>query len=208
MIFGKRYFEEVFKKEDPWRYFSCEYEKGKYVRQIEAVKQYFLHPQNILEIGCAEGAYTLMLAKAFPEASILGVDISKTAVKRAKQNCEYFQNVDIIEADIIELFKQAHFPENTFDVIIQSELLYYLFPKLFTQLDLIHYLRSITKIMKNNGIFVTSNQLNIRTRPAMGVCYLILRHLCWLAQNSEYKEWNDIRCKYLTYDLKVFTKAK
>jgi SAM-dependent methyltransferase len=208
MIFGRRYFEERFKKEDPWRYFSCEYEKEKYVRQIEAVKQYFFHPQNILEIGCAEGAYTLMLAGAFPEASILGIDISKAAVKRAKQNCECCQNVTIIEADIIELFKQAHFPENTFDVIIQSELLYYLFPKLFIQLYLIHYLRSITKIMKNNGVFVTSNQYSIRARPAMGVCYLILRHLCRLAQNSEYKEWNDIRCKYLTYDVKVFTKAK
>jgi ubiquinone/menaquinone biosynthesis C-methylase UbiE len=208
MIFGKRYFEEVFTKEDPWRYFVCEYENKKYVRQIEAIKQYSLHPQNILEIGCAEGAHTLMLARAFPEASILGVDISENAVKRAKQNCEYCQNVNIIEADIIELFKQDHFPENTFDVIIQSELLYYLFPKLFTQLNLIHYLSTITKILKNNGIFVTSNQLNIRTRPTMGVCYLILKHLCRLAQNSEYKEWHDISYRYLTYDVKIFTKAK
>jgi SAM-dependent methyltransferase len=115
-----------------------------------------------------------MLARAFPEASILGIDISKTAVKRAKENCKCCQNVNIIEADIIELFKQAHFPENTFDVIIQSELLYYLFPELFIQLELIHYLMSITKIMKDNGIFVTSNQLNVRTRPALGTCYLIL----------------------------------
>jgi SAM-dependent methyltransferase len=208
MIFGKRYFEERFKKEDPWRHFSCEYENKKYVRQIEAIKQYALHPQNILEIGCAEGAHTLMLARAFPEASILGIDISKTAVKRAKENCKCCQNVNIIEADIIELFKQAHFPENTFDVIIQSELLYYLFPELFIQLELIHYLRSIIKIMKNNGIFVTSNQLNIRTRLTLGTCYLILQRLCRLVQNSEYKEWYDIKCKYLTYHLKVFTKTK
>lgn len=208
MIFGKRYFEEVFKIEDPWGYFVCEWENRKYIRQIEAIKQYFPHPQNVLEIGCAEGAHTLMLARAFPEANILGIDISKTAVKRAKQNCEYCQNVNIIEADIIELLKKAHFPENTFDVIIQSESLYYLFPKLFTQLNLIHYLRSITQIMKNNGIFVTSNQLSIRTRPIMGIYYFILQHLCRLAQNSEYKEWNDIRYRYLTYYVKVFTKAK
>ena len=208
MIFGKKYFEERFKKEDPWRYFVCEYENRKYVRQIEAIKQYFPHPQNILEIGCAEGAHTLMLARVFPEASILGIDISEFAIKRAKQNCEYCQNVNIVEADIIELFKQAYFPENTFDVIIQSELLYYLFPKLFIQLNLVHYLRSITKIMKNNGIFVTSNQLNIRTRPVMGIYYLILKHLCRLTQNSEYKEWHNIRYRYLTYDVKVFTKAK
>jgi SAM-dependent methyltransferase len=208
MIFGKRYFEERFEKEDPWRYFSCEYENRKYIRQIEAIKQYSPHPQNILEIGCAEGAHTLMLARAFPEASILGIDISGFAVKRAKQNCEYCQNVNIVEADIIELFKQDHFPENTFDVIIQSELLYYLFPKLFIQLSLIHYLRSITKIMKNSGIFVTSNQFSIRTKPVMGIYYLILKHLGRLAQNAEYKEWHDIRCKYLTYDVKIFTKAK
>jgi tRNA G46 methylase TrmB len=46
-----------------------------------------------------------MLARVFPEASILGIDISKTAVKRAKENCKCCQNVNIIEADIIELFK-------------------------------------------------------------------------------------------------------
>lgn len=208
MIFGKRYFEEIFEKEDPWRYFVCEYENRKHVRQIKAIKQYFPHPQNVLEIGCAEGAHTLMLARAFPGASILGIDISKIAVKRAKRNREYCQNVNIIEADIIELFKQAHFPENTFDVIIQSESLYYLFPRLFIQLNLIHYLRYIAEILKNNGIFVTSNHINIRSRPAMEICYLMLKHLCRLAHNSQYKEWNDIRHKYLTYDLTIFTKAK
>ena len=208
MIFGKRYFEEVFKKKDPWRYFSCEYENKKYFRQIEAVKQYGLHPQNILEIGCAEGAHTLMLARAFPEASILGIDISKTAVKRAKENCKCCQNVNIIEADIIKLFRQAHFPDNTFDVIIQSESLYFLFPELFIRLELINYLRYITKIMKNNGIFITSNQRSVRTRLALQTYYLILQRLCRLVHNSEYKEWYDINCKYLTYHLKVFTKTK
>lgn len=208
MIFGKRYFEEIFKKEDPWRYFSCEYENKKYFRQIEAVKQYGLHPQNILEIGCAEGAHTLMLARAFPEASILGIDISKNAVKRAKENCKCCQNVNIIEADIVELFRQAHFPDNTFDVIIQSESLYFLFPELFIRLELINYLRYITKIMKNNGIFITSNQRSVRTRLALQTYYLILQRLCRLVHNSEYKEWYDIKCRYLTYHLKVFTKTK
>lgn len=208
MIFGKRYFEEIFKEEDPWRYFACEYENKKYVRQIEAIKQYLPHPQNILEIGCAEGAHTLMLARAFPEASILGIEISKFAIERAKRNCEYCQNVNIIGADVIELCKQTHFPENTFDVIIQSELLYYLFPKLFIYLNLIRYLKSITKILKNSGILVTSHQINIRTKPAMEVYYLMLKHFCRLVHNSKYKEWNDIRYKYLTYDLKVFAKAK
>lgn len=208
MIFGKRHFEAVFEREDPWGYFVSEYQKGKYIRQLEAIKQYSLSPQNILEIGCAEGAHTLMLARTFPGASILGVDISKTAVRRAKQNCEYCQNVTIIEADIIELLKKAHFPENTFDVIIQSESLYYLFPKLVIQLKLINYLDSITRIMKNNGVFVTSNQFSIWSRPAMELYYLILRHLCRLVHNSEYKEWCDIKCKYLTYDVKVFSKAR
>jgi len=206
MIFGERYFEGRFKKEDPWRYFSCKYERRKYVRQLEAIKQYAPHPQNILEIGCAEGAHTLILGRAFQEANVLGIDISKTAVKRAKENCKCCQNVNIIEADIVELFKQAYFPNNTVDVIIQSESLYYLFPKLCIQLRLVHYLRCITKIMKNNGIFVTSNHINMRSRPAMGICYLILKRLCTLAQNSEYKDWHGIRCKYLTYDLKVFTR--
>jgi ubiquinone/menaquinone biosynthesis C-methylase UbiE len=208
MVFGRKYFEKVFTREDPWRHFVSEYEHRKYLKQIEAIKQYAPHPQNILEIGCAEGAHTLMVGRAFPEARILGIDISKTAVERAKQNCQHLQNVNIIQADIRELFKKGYFPENTFDVVIQSESLYYLFPELAIQLELMHYLSSITKIMKNNGIFVTANQISIRAGPAMEICYLILKHLGKLAHNSEYREWNDIKCKYLTYKLKVFTKAK
>jgi tRNA1(Val) A37 N6-methylase TrmN6 len=208
MIFSKKYFEERFKEEDPWKYFSSAYENRKYVRQIEVIKQYLPHSQSILEIGCAEGVHTLMLAREFPEASILGIDISKTAVERAKQNCKYCRNVNIIEVDVMELFKQDCIPENTFDVIIQSESLHYLFPKLFIHLNLIRYLEFITKIMKNKGIFVTSNQISIRTRAIMGIYYLILKHLCRLVHNSKHKEWNDFRHKYLTYYLKVFAKVK
>ncbi|MGQ9546133.1 MAG: class I SAM-dependent methyltransferase [Dehalococcoidia bacterium] len=208
MIFGKKYFEKVFKQEDPWRYFVCRYESRRYVREIEAVKQCLPHPRNILEIGCAEGAHTLMLARAFPRANILGVDISGTAVRRAKQNCKHCHNVTIIEADIVELLEKGHFPENTFDVIIQSESLYYLLPRLIIQLNLLRYVDSIIRIMKNDGIFVTSNQFSIRTKPAMGLYYLILKHVSRLMHNCEYRECHDIKCKYFTYDVKVFSKAR
>ncbi len=206
-MFGKRYFEKVFSKEDPWRYFICEYERRKYIRQIEAIKRHVPHPERILEIGCAEGAHTLMLAKAFPEASIVGVEISETAARRAIQNCSGYPNVNILEADIIGLFKQAYFPENSFDVVIQSETLYYLFPTLVMQLKVVPYLRGVTKIMKKNGIFVTSNQYSIRTWLAMATYYWLLKRLCRLAHDSEYREWNDTGRKYVVYDLKVFMKG-
>jgi SAM-dependent methyltransferase len=209
MIFGKRYFERVFRQEDPWRYFVCEYENKKYIRQIEAMKQYCPQPRSILEIGCAEGAHTLMLASAFPEASILGIDISHFAVERAKRNCQQCENVKIIEADVTEqLFRQVQWPESTFDVIVQSELLYYLFPKLCMHLSLAHYVKATTQILKNGGILVTSHQINMRTRPAMGAYYSMLKRVCRLLHNSLYREWHDIRHKYLIYDLKVFAKAR
>ncbi len=59
------YLEDKFAKPDPWRYSTSDYEQLKYERQLDAIKDRSPNPQRMLEIGSAEGAYTLKLARQF-----------------------------------------------------------------------------------------------------------------------------------------------
>ncbi|MBQ8827282.1 MAG: methyltransferase domain-containing protein [Oscillospiraceae bacterium] len=61
--------------------------KGYYSKLMEkfcgAVKKYAPENAVILDAGCGEGYYTVNMAKAVPDAFIMGTDISKTAVDAA-----------------------------------------------------------------------------------------------------------------------------
>lgn len=43
-----------------------------------------IQPQSILDYGCGVGAWLGLLSRAFPDARISGVDISKTAIEKAR----------------------------------------------------------------------------------------------------------------------------
>lgn len=201
---NKNYFEKVFQRPDPWGYALSHYEKIKYERQLGAIRDFSGQVESILEIGCAEGLYTAMMAEAFPGARIMGIDICSKAIERAKDYCKHCPNVEFMEADIIELFRHDKLPPRSFDVIIQSELLYYIFPRLFFGLKLWTYFKDTVNLLKDDGVIVASSGINIETRYLMGVYYLILKRLSRPVWEARYREWNELRHRNITYDVKVF----
>lgn len=112
----KDYWNSVFSREDPWDY-SNAYEQQKYKHTLDMM------PENpidrVLEIGCAEGLFTKMLSKKVDD--ILAVDISERALERAFKRCSELGNVKFEQHDIA-----GGLPIGNFDLIICSEILYYL----------------------------------------------------------------------------------
>jgi SAM-dependent methyltransferase len=202
--FGRKHFDRVFANEDPWHYGVSQYERTKYLRQIEAIQRFCPQPGTILEVGCAEGVFTAMLSEAFPGAKITCVDISPTAIKRAREKLEDLPNVAFIEGDAIELICGGLLHDDRFDVIIQSESLYYMFVQLVFQRKLRAYLHGIAGHVNKSMIFVTSNGINSRTTMMLWVCYRILGRLCRSEFAATYREWNDLKKRCLRYDLRVF----
>ncbi|MBV9286732.1 MAG: polysaccharide deacetylase family protein [Hyphomicrobiales bacterium] len=110
------YWDGVYSQEDPWGY-QGDYEQKKYAHTLE-----LLPPGPIgraLEIGCAEGLFTEMLAPRV--GRVLGLDISELALSRARARCRRLANVSFERADVSD-----HFPQGAFDLIVCSEVLYYL----------------------------------------------------------------------------------
>jgi len=112
----KKYFDELFKNEDPYKALTREYESVKFGWVVDCVRDK-LH-KEALELGCAEGVMTAMLSPYC--GKITGVDISGTAIKRAKENRGY-GNVEFIEANVVEFE-----PAKVFNLIVAVDMAYYL----------------------------------------------------------------------------------
>ncbi len=112
------YFEAMFLGDpDPWGLESRAYEAEKFARTVEALagRTY----RNGFEVGCAGGSLTHRLAPSC--AKLLAIDVSETALKRARQRCSDQPQIG---------FQRMTFPQSTpaltdVDLIVLSEVAYY-----------------------------------------------------------------------------------
>jgi SAM-dependent methyltransferase len=112
------YFENVYaSNDDPWDFASSEYEAKKYAATLDALPRKVY--TSAFEIGCAIGVLTEKLAKRCGE--LWSVDVSEKALAQARERCESLQNVRFKLLDIKE-----EFPNADFDLILVSEVGYYL----------------------------------------------------------------------------------
>lgn len=117
-------FEEMYRNcDDPWhqsRDVLQSYSKMSSVASLER-----LHTKNVLEVGCGLGYYTNFLHKIFPQMKICGMDISKTAIKKAEVRfpelhfiCDTINNID----RVLEIPRG----DGKIDTVIFSEILWYI----------------------------------------------------------------------------------
>ena len=111
------YFEALYKdKGDPWAFETSPYEAAKYQETLAALPApRFAH---VLEVGCANGVLTAQLSPRCD--ALLAVDVSETAVAAARERCGDQPNVRI---ELRQLPAEA--PDETFDLVLLSEVVYY-----------------------------------------------------------------------------------
>lgn len=112
------YFDEIYAaSDDPWNFETSEYEREKYQTTLASLpKERYA---NALEIGCSIGVLTQKLAARCDK--LLSVDVAEKALSTAKKRCENLGNVDF---QIMRVPEQ--FPDENFDLILISEVGYYL----------------------------------------------------------------------------------
>jgi len=189
------YFEDKFAKPDPWKYFTSPYERTKYQRQLDIIKDRSPNPQKILEIGCAEGAMTRLLAESFKWSRITAIEISSNALRRAQEDLDQFEDkIELVNADITEYLTKLK--ENYFDVTIWSESIYYLGARLSQAAIYDHLSKTVSK-MKAGGLLVTANTLDlpegipesaVTKRPFIDCYYVMLSSLASPISRSTYVE--------------------
>jgi len=112
------YFEALYTSDpDPWRFASSEYERAKYQQTIASLSRQ--RYASALEVGCSIGVLTGLLAERCDR--LLAVDVAAAALAQARQACAAFPWVRFTQASI-----PGEWPGETFDLIVLSEVLYYL----------------------------------------------------------------------------------
>ena len=116
-ILNPAYWEEVFAEEDPWKYGASGYEKWKFGLTLSLLPKGRI--RSAAELACAEGHLTALLAPHVEK--LWAVDISPTAIRRARARCAKLKNVSF------EIFNLADgvLPVNL-DFVLCSEVLFYL----------------------------------------------------------------------------------
>lgn len=115
-------FEEMYRDhEDPWEQSTREAfatEKAMVLNVMEAMQ-----PKTVLELGCGLGHFTARIkARGIPR--VVGVDISKTAIEKARRlhpDCEFMEG-DILDFQTYERYRP--------DIIVMGEISWYVLEKL------------------------------------------------------------------------------
>jgi SAM-dependent methyltransferase len=102
---------------DPWGYATSAYERRKYAATLDALPRGRF--RRVFEPGCSIGVLTRMLARR--SGRLLAADISEASLERARARCRDMRNISFRRLPI-----PVRWPEGTFDLIVLSEVLYYL----------------------------------------------------------------------------------
>ncbi len=112
----RAYWEALFETTDPWDYGS-DYESEKYRRTLDLLPTTPIG--RALELACAEGRFTRMLAPRV--GALLATDIAARALARAAERCKDLPSVSFRRLDL-----EADPLPGDQELIVCSEVLYYL----------------------------------------------------------------------------------
>lgn len=153
---NRDYFENLYADSpDPWDFATSEYERRKYGRTLESLGG--RHFRRALEVGSSIGVFTNMLAPYCEK--LLALDTSKQAVEAARKRLAGYEHVRVERRTIPE-----ETPDGPFDLIVASEVLYYLPPEVVTQT-----LRRFEEILEPGGVLLAVHwRKETQTYPMQG----------------------------------------
>lgn len=147
---AKKKFAEKFVGITPKEYDELE---DRYKKVLEIFSKYKF--ERILDIGCGDGNFSILLAKACEAKEVYGIEISEKGVELARKNGVKAFQLDVDEEDF-------PFKDNYFDAVFAGEIIEHLF-------DPDHFLDEVYRVLKPEGIFVltTPNLASIHNRIAL-----------------------------------------
>jgi len=116
---AQSFFEELWKRGDPWEFETSEFEHRRCVRLLEILsgRRY----AKVLEIGCGAGAFTRLLAPIADH--VVALDISSTAIERARAIQTGPGSIEFRVANIMEYDART---EGPWDLVVMSDTVYFL----------------------------------------------------------------------------------
>jgi cyclopropane fatty-acyl-phospholipid synthase-like methyltransferase len=139
---------------DPWRFATSQYEREKYAATLAALgNRRFV---AALEVGCSIGVFTRLLAPRC--RTLLAVDVAEAALAAARRRCAGLPGVRIERRRIPD-----EWPEGGFDLIVLSEVLYFL-----GSADIARTARCVATALHPGGLALLVNWTGATDTPCTG----------------------------------------
>jgi len=146
------YFEAIYaKSSDPWKYRTSTYERDKYAATLARLPEPRF--RRGFDIGCSIGILTRHLANRCDE--LLAIDVVDGALAQARQACADAPHVTFARMRI-----PSEWPDGLFDLIVISEVLYYLDPS-----DIRRTAAACLRSLEPRGAIVLVNFLSPKKTP-------------------------------------------
>ena len=105
---------------DPWNFAASPYERAKYALTLNAMRK--RRYRTGLEVGCSIGVLTRSLASRCD--TVIAVDAARAPLVEARRRC-----ADLPGVSFEQMFVPEQWPDGEFDLILLSEVVYYLNPE-------------------------------------------------------------------------------
>jgi 2-polyprenyl-6-hydroxyphenyl methylase/3-demethylubiquinone-9 3-methyltransferase len=122
-------------------------------------------PSSILELGCGEGAVTSRLSRAFPDAAILGVDVTPRVGRL------FDGRGDKVSFEQKPVQQVALERPGSFDLLIAVDVIHHIPPA-----ERLSVLQAARKTLASGGVFAIKDWIRGVT-PIHGLCWLSDRFL-------------------------------
>ncbi|GAC1318011.1 MAG: SAM-dependent methyltransferase [Acidimicrobiales bacterium] len=149
------YFDDLYRSDpDPWGFETRWYEARKYAITVACLPR--ARYGTAFEAGCANGVLSERLAGRCDH--LVAADASETAVGRARSRLEPLDNVEVRQ-----LLLPDQWPGGQFDLVVLSEVLYYL-----DESELAQLLDKAVGTMGPHGEMVAVHWLGVTDYPLSG----------------------------------------
>jgi trans-aconitate methyltransferase len=175
------YFEALYTADpDPWNFAVSPYERAKYTLTLNAMPK--PRYRSALEVGCSIGVLTRLLASRCD--AVLAIDAAPTPLVEARGRC-----ADLPDVRFEQIFVPEQWPDGVFDLILLSEVVYYL-----SREDVGRLATSVTRSLAPDSSVILVHWTGSTDYPLSGdeaVALLIERMgpVCVVGQADRYAEF-------------------
>ena len=104
----------------------------------------------MLDVGCGEGRHIFGVMQNYPDIKCIGLDMDKDSLNKAEEGYEYFESISNAGVDFLKGSAYSlPFPNNSFDLIVCSEVLEHLHEYNDAVIE-------INRVLKSGGKFYAS----------------------------------------------------
>ena len=131
--------------------------------------------RHVLDVACGPGGWVIDAAQAYPEISLVGIDISSRMINYAREQAVARQVADRVELHVMDALRLLEFPDESFDLVNMRFSVSFMriwdWPKMLSELQRVTRFGGVIRLTETE-IIIKSNSAAFTQLNEMFLCAL------------------------------------